>query len=108
MKKFLLSAMLVCGFMSVNAETIIARYYGSEIDLTQKDNPCKGRTDGGVVVVVETRVNSVKGDTDATIVERVYSLPNGEVLKSDKEIINSPKAVVLHKLFPRQFPEVKM
>ena len=107
MKKLFLSLVLLCMGMSMAAETVVAHYYGSEIDLTRKNNPCKGNTDGGVEVIVETRVNAVDGCPSATVVERIYSLPNGEVLKHDSEVIKKPKAEVLHKLFPRNYPKVK-
>lgn len=91
----------------MSAETITAHYYGSEIDLSQKNNPCKGNTDGGVEVIVTTNVTAVENDNSRTMVERTYSLPNGEILKKDKEIVNSSKQEVLHKLFPRAYPKIK-
>lgn len=91
----------------MSAETITAHYYGSEIDLSQKNNPCKGNTDGGVEVIVTTNVTAVENDNSRTMVERTYSLPNGEILKKDKEIVNSSKQEVLHKLFPREYPKIK-
>lgn len=107
MKKILLLALLFCGALGISAETITATYYGSEIDLSQKNNPCKGRTDGGAVVIVVTNVSTVKDAPNRTIVERTYKLPNGEILKKNREIVDSPKAAVLHNLFPRQFPKIK-
>ena len=107
MKKLLLSACLLFGGLGMYAETITAHYYGSEIDLSQKNNPCKGKTDGGVEVIVVTNVSADENIPTKTIVERTYKLPNGEVLKTEKKIVDSPKAVVLHKLFPRQYPKVK-
>lgn len=95
-------ALLCCACLT-KAETITARYYGSEIDLTQKNNPCKGRTDGGVEVIVTTEVRSVANNTQRTVVTRTYRLPDGEILKTETEIFNAPKAVVLHKLFPREY-----
>ena len=50
----------------------------------------------------------LKNAPHRTVVERTYSLPNGEVLKSDKKIIDSSKQEVLHKLFPREYPKIKM
>lgn len=108
MKTFCSLFIALCAVLPLSAETITAHYYGSEIDLTQKNNPCKGNTDGGVEVVVVTKVTAVKNNPNRTVVERTYSLPNGEVLKSDKEIINSPKQEVLHKLFPREYPKIKI
>ncbi|MCM1519497.1 MAG: hypothetical protein NC098_01775 [Lachnoclostridium sp.] len=98
----------LCVMLPSSAETITTHYYGSEIDLTQKNNPCKGNTNGGIEVIVVTNVTSVKNNPDRTVVERTYSLPDGEILKSEKEIIDSPKHEVLHKLFPREYPKVKM
>lgn len=108
MRKFVVPFIALCPILPLYAETITARYYGSEIDLTQKNNPCRGNTDGGVEVVVVTSVSAVKNASDRTVVECTYSLPNGEVLKYDKEIVNSSKAEVLHKLFPREYPKIKM
>lgn len=108
MKKIFLLAFLFCGALGIYAETITATYYGSEIDLSQKNNPCKGSTDGGVTVIVTTNVSSVKDVPNRTVVEHTYKLPNGDVLKTDREIVESPKAVVLHNLFPRQYPKVKL
>lgn len=99
-------ALCACGYAS--SETITAHYFGSEIDLSQKYNPCKGNTDGGVEVVVVTNVTAVQNAPDRTVVERTYSLPNGEILKKEKEIIDKPKAVVLHKLFPHEFPKTNI
>ena len=98
----------LCAALPLSAETVTAHYYGSEIDLNQKNNPCKGDTDGGIEVIVVTKVTAVKDAANRTMVERTYSLPNGEILKSDQEIINSSKQEVLHKLFPREYPKVKM
>lgn len=86
--------------LPLSAETITAHYYGSEIDLSQKHNPCKGNTNGGVEVIVTTTVTSIENAPNRTVVTRTYSLPNGKVLKQDKEIINSPKHKVLAKLHP--------
>ncbi len=108
MKKIYLLAFLLCGVLSISAETITAIYYGSEIDLSQKNNPCKGNTDGGVEVIVVINVSSVKNAPNRTVVERTYKLPNGEILKNDREIVDSPKVEVLHKLFPRQYPKVRL
>ncbi len=107
MKKILVLALLFCGTIGISAETITATYYGSEIDLSQKNNPCKGSTDGGAVVIVVTDISTVKDTPNRTVVERTYKLPNGEILKKDREIVDSPKAVVLHNLFPRQYPRIK-
>lgn len=107
MKK-IVPLLIVLGFvMPMSAETITAHYYGSEIDLSQKINPCKGNTDGGVEVIVTTNVTAVENDNSRTMVERTYSLPNGEILKEDKEMVNSSKQEVLHKLFPREYPKIK-
>lgn len=106
MKKYLFSIIALCSLISTSAETITTHYYGSEIDLTQKNNPCKGNTDGGVEVIVVTNVTSVQDDPSKTLVERIYSLPNGDILKIDREIIEKPKAVVLHKLFPHEFTSI--
>lgn len=108
MYKFFISFIAICAIQPLSAETITAHYYGYEIDLTQKNNPCKGNTDGGVEVIVVTNVSAVKNAPHRTVVERTYSLPNGEVLKSDKQIINSSEQEVLHKLFPREYPKIKM
>lgn len=108
MKRIIFAVMALCAWGYASAETITAHYFGSEIDLSQKYNPCKGKTDGGVEVIVVTNVTSVQNAPDRTVVERTYSLPNGEILKKDKEIIDKPKAVVLHKLFPHEFPKIKM
>ncbi|MDE6371579.1 MAG: hypothetical protein K2K92_08840, partial [Duncaniella sp.] len=70
-------------------------------------NPCKGNTNGGVKVIVITNVESVKDTPQRTVVERTYKLPDGEILKKEREIVNSPKYVVLHDLFPFQFPKIK-
>lgn len=99
--------LMLGGVVSMSAATITAHYYGSEIDLTRKNNPCKGNVDGGVEVVVVMKVNAVKNNPDRTVVERVYSLPDGKVLKSERRVVNSPEAVVLHKLYPRNYPKVK-
>lgn len=108
MKNLCLILFILCGALGVSAETITATYYGSEVDLTQKNNPCKGNTDGGVAVVVTTTVTAVKGESNRTVVERKYKLRDGEVLKTEREVVDVPKAVVLHKLFPRQYPKVKI
>ena len=108
MKTFYTLFIALCAVLPLSAETVTAHYYGSEIDLTQKNNPCKGNTDGGVEVIVVTNVTAVKDAPNRTVVERTYSLPSGEILKSDKEIINSSKQEVLHKLFPREYSKVKM
>lgn len=100
--------MALCTILPLSAETITVHYYGSEIDLTQKNNPCKGSTDGGIEVIVTTTVTAVKGVNDRTVVVRTYALPNGEILKSEKEIIDSLKQEVLHKLFPREYPKTTM
>ena len=101
---FIVAALCAC---AANAETITAHYYGAEIDLTQKNNPCKGSTDGGVEVIVVTDVQSVANNEQRTVITRTYKLPNGEVLKTDTETVDSPKAVVLHNLFPREYPKIK-
>ncbi|MBD5370240.1 MAG: hypothetical protein HDR80_03715 [Bacteroides sp.] len=103
MKKILIPVLALCGFLPVSAETITAHYYGSEIDLSQKHNPCKGSTDGGVEVIVTTEVTAVTNDDSRTVIERTYSLPDGEVLRKDREVIGLPKHVVLHRLFPGNF-----
>lgn len=108
MKKLIFSLIALCTLFSAAAETITAHYFGSEIDLTQKNNPCKGNTDGGVEVIVVTNVTSVQNNPNRTVVERTYSLPNGEVLKTDKAVFDQPKAVVLNKLYPREYPKVKL
>ncbi len=106
--KRIIPLLIALGFvLPLSAETITAHYYGSEIDLSRKNNPCKGNTDGGVEVIVITKVTAVKNDNSRTVVERTYLLPNGEILKKDKEIVDSPKQEVLHKLFPREFPKIK-
>ena len=103
MKKILIPVLALCGFLPVSAETITAHYYGSEIDLSQKHNPCKGNTAGGVEVIVTTEVTAVTNDDSRTVIERTYSLPDGEVLRKDREVIGLPKHVVLHRLFPGNF-----
>ena len=106
MKKIILLVSLIFGFTVASAETITATYYGTEIDLSQKNNPCKGPTDGGAQVIVVTNVSSVKNAPNRTVVQRTYKLPSGEILKTDREIIDSPKPAVLHSLFPHQYPKV--
>lgn len=108
MKAFYTLFIALCASLPLSAETVTAHYYGSEIDLSQKHNPCKGNTDGGVEVIVVTKVTAVKNVPDRTVVERTYSLPNGEVLKSDKEVMNLTKQEVLHKLFPHEYPGIKL
>ncbi|MCM1297425.1 MAG: hypothetical protein NC311_17950 [Muribaculaceae bacterium] len=108
MKILLISLFVLFSVLSISAETITAHYFGSEIDLTQKNNPCKGNTDGGVEVIVTTNVNSAKDNPNRTVIERIYKLPNGEVLKSEREVVDSPKMEVLHKLFPREYPKAKI
>lgn len=108
MKKFCFLAALLLGTCGVYAETITAHFYGSEIDCSQKYNPCKGNTGGGVKVTVVTNVTAVQNAPERTVVERTYKLSNGEILKTERNVVNSPKPIVLHKMFPRQFPKVKL
>lgn len=107
MKQLVISVIALCSLGSASAETFTAHYFGSEIDLNQKYNPCKGRTDGGVEVIVVTNINEVQNTHNRTVVERTYSLPDGVVIKKDRKVIDEPKEIVLHKLFPREFPKVK-
>lgn len=108
MKRIIFAIMALYAWGYASAETITVHYFGSEIDLSQKYNPCKGNTDGGVEVIVVTNVTSVQNAPNRTVAERTYSLPNGEILKIEKEVIDKPKAVVLHKLFPHEFPKTNM
>lgn len=105
-KLYILIVALLCVCFA-DAETITAHYYGSEIDLTQKNNPCKGNTDGGVEVIVITDVQSVANNKQRTVIARTYKLPNGKILKSETKTIDSPKDAVLNKLFPHEYPKMK-
>lgn len=105
MKNLCILAITLFFGLSLSAETFTSHYYGSEIDMSQKNNPCKGNTDGGVEVIVVTNVSSVKNAPSRTVIDRTYSLPDGEILKTYKEIIDLPKQKVLHKLFPQKYTE---
>lgn len=103
-KIVILIAVLFCACF-VNAETIIGHYYGSEVDLTRKNNPCKGSTAGGVEVVVITDVQSIANNEKRTVVTRTFKQPDGKVLKKKMQVVDAPKAKVLHSLFPRVYPK---
>ncbi len=106
MKKSLLFLTLLCGSLCCTAETITAHYYGSEIDLSQQNNPCKGPVTGTAEVIVITKVTQARFNSKKTKVQRTYTLPDGYVLKREKETFDSPKPVVLHKLFPHLYPAI--
>ena len=103
MNKFIAALFIAGSVFTASAETITAHYYGSGIDLSQKHNPCTGDTDGGVEVIVTTRISEVSNNSNRTVVDRTYSLPDGKTLKTDREIIDAPKYAVLSKLFPHQY-----
>ncbi len=89
---------------SLKAE-ITERFYGESIDLNRKHNPCKGRTDGGIEVIVHTKVMPVSNNPARTVMAKSYSLPDGEVIKRATIVCDAPVRSVLHRHFPHKYPK---
>ena len=84
---------------------ITEHFYGESIDLNRKHNPCKGRTDGGVEVIVHTKVMPVSNNPARTVMAKSYSLPDGEVIKRATIVCDAPVRSVLHRHFPHKYPK---
>lgn len=90
MKKLFLTIAMSFAMLSAMAIEQSCHFYGSSIDLSRENNPCVGRTDGGVEVIVKTEFLPLMNNPQKTVKIVTTSMPDGTILKKATKVVDKP------------------